>query len=614
MAEICPRGISMVRWVRTPVWILALTAPLSAVTNAADAPETLSVTVLSPFFLLSSMGAIAVLVGLWWYRERHISAQRRSMRSFHALSEEIIAASSPVEIAEKLSAVLPAITQATAARLYLFNRRTKSLEYVPTRASPEPMAVAIDAPQEGLPGSAVVCFRNRTLLNIPDVRRSPFVKTGWKPGLPRSAMFLPLFAQNNVLGVLEVGNANNLGYFSPEEQAAAQHLANQVAASLKLQEQHTLREQLFRGEKLAATGHLISGVASELRAPLESILQLSVSLGAYRGRAVPENDLRQLESESQRAAEIVSRLVSFAEPENSEARQVDVNALVGSLMKFREPEWKTLGLRVLNRLSPEPVMVHGAPGQVEQVFLNLLVHAEQCASEAAGKTLAVSSTRMAGHAVVDISYSWPPAGVDPETAADPFADSLNSEAGALSLGVCRGIVQSNGGELRFRAQSGTARFEVDLPIDTSSAESEHRNGPSNSSRSMGRTLTLMLIEPDAGSQRQTLGLLSARGHRVVPVPPEEAADTAQRLRFDAVLWALRPGGSKWSDFQERIRASVSSFVLLADGYDNQLAESLGESGGFLLSRPIQESELDRILAAVDTRAASSAADRSAHRD
>ena len=265
------------------------------------------------------------------------------------------------------------------------------------------MVVQLDDPPDGLAGGAVVCFRNRTSLNIPDARRSPLLKLDTKTNVPRSAMFVPLFSQNDVLGVLEVVNARRLGFFKVEEQAAAQHLANQAAASLKLQEQQNIREQLFHSEKLAATGQLISGVASELRAPLESISRLAGSLGDYKGRAVPERVLRGLAGEAERASEIVARLVSFARPEDSAARHVDVNALVAGLMQFREPEWRARGLRVQNRLGSDPALVLGAQGQMEQVFLNLLVHAEQCAAEAPGKTIAVSSSVIARRVTVEIS-------------------------------------------------------------------------------------------------------------------------------------------------------------------------------------------------------------------
>jgi len=92
-------------------------------------------------FALAVLGAVALLAAVWSARKHQLNAQRRSMRIFHSLSEDIIAAKSPREIAEKLAAVLPSITQATGVRLYLFNSRTKSLEAVPTAGDPEPMAL-----------------------------------------------------------------------------------------------------------------------------------------------------------------------------------------------------------------------------------------------------------------------------------------------------------------------------------------------------------------------------------------------------------------------------------------------------------------------------------------
>ncbi len=509
-----------------------------------------------PLYLWPILVAIvALIVIIWWAWRRQLDAQRRSMRAFYTLSEQIFAASSAAEIAEKLTESLPSILQASSVRLYVWNRRTASLESVPTTADPEPMAVSLAGEAEGVAAGAVKCFNDRSLLNIPDVRRNALVNTGWKPGVARSAMFAPLLAQTETLGVVEVGSLRRVGYFTAEEQATLQHLAKQVAAALRLEEQQTTREQLFRSEKLAATGQLISGVANDLRAPLERIRELAASLPAADDSAQIERGLKQLDAEARRASEIVSRLVSFAQPAHAGARQIDVNALARGLMQFRGPEWKALGLRVQDHLSPEPAMVLGVEGQIEEVLLSLLVAAEQSAARSTAKTLEVSSSLIAGRVVVEIHC--------PEDAAEPAAVEA-------SLEVSRVIVQNLGGELRVRRPSGGMSFDVDLPIVAGTDVRSAKSGPS----ATRRMLTFLLVDNDAGAQHQILGLLSARGHRVVPARAEEAADLAHRLRFDSVVWVLRPGGAKWSDFQERLRDSISAVVLVSDGYDADLAASL----------------------------------------
>jgi hypothetical protein len=175
--------------------------------------------------------------------------------------------------------------------------------------------------------------------------------------------------------------------------------------------------------------------------------------------------------------------------------------------------------------------------------------------------------------------------------------------------VCQGIIQSHGGEIRFRGVSGSdaipmARFEIDLPI---AREVPHDTAPHAAQRKQGPALTVLVVDPDLGGQRQLLGLLSGRGHRVVPTPMEEATDLAQRVRFDAVFWAVRPSVAGASDYQEKIRGYVSSFVLISDGYDAELAGSLESSGGFLLARPVRDTDLDRVLRQVDARGSNGSA-------
>jgi signal transduction histidine kinase len=550
-----------------------------------------------PLLALGVVALVGLLGFIWWWRERRLKDQRESWRAFYGLSEALIAASTPAEIAEKFSSILPAVIDATSASLYIFDRRTQSLQRIPTTAEPEPMAVPLDNPPEGMAGAAVAAFRNRALLSVPDARRNPLVKVGAKMNLPRSAMFVPLLSQHEILGVLEADNARDLGYFTPDEQASTQHLANQAAASLKLQEQRAMREQIFRSEKLAATGQLISGVASELRTPLQGIVNLMDSLSGLEDRPISGLDLRGLYAESRRVAEIVGRLVSFGTASGETAARIDLHTILGGLIKFREPEWKGAGIRGQSRLASTPAVVVGSRGQLEQLFLNLLIHAEQRSALSSLKTLMLQSSLMGGEAHVEIGYSISPE--DPLGEVNPLDPSEAPDGATLGLGVCLGIATSYGGGIRFHSRSGTARFEVNLPL---ASATEHVGGEAPEEPAKpSRPMTLMIVDSDPGAQRQLLRLVAGRGHRAVPVNPQEAVELLNRLKFDAVFWAIRSGGTSWSESHDRIRSQVVAFVLLSDGYDPQLARSLEQGGGFLLPRPVQQAELDRILREIQMR-------------
>jgi hypothetical protein len=163
--------------------------------------------------------------------------------------------------------------------------------------------------------------------------------------------------------------------------------------------------------------------------------------------------------------------------------------------------------------------------------------------------------------------------------------------------VCQGIVRGNGGEIRFRPSTGSATFELELPLNQASAKntfwSEAPKPP--------RVLTILLVDADTAAIKQTLPSLAVRGHRGVPVASQEAADLAQRLRFDAVLWFVSPGAPSWTEFLAGFQGKAPAFVLVSDAWDTAVAKRLEESRSFLLARPIKEDELERILLAIEAR-------------
>ena len=173
--------------------------------------------------------------------------------------------------------------------------------------------------------------------------------------------------------------------FTDEEQAAAQHLANQIATALRLQDQQAVREQLFRSEKLAASGELMSVVADELRSPLEVIERIATGVrndaqGAFR------EPLDKLMAESRRASEIVARLISFSR-ERSEIQQFDVNDLLAAALKFQTPELTASRIDLHSRFSAQPLIVTGSRSQLEQALIMFLQHAERSAAQSRQKKL-----------------------------------------------------------------------------------------------------------------------------------------------------------------------------------------------------------------------------------
>jgi CheY-like chemotaxis protein len=297
-------------------------------------------------------------------------------------------------------------------------------------------------------------------------------------------------------------------------------------------------------------------------------------------------------TEAGKASNMVSRLVSYAANEQVEAKSVDVTALLANLLEFREGDWKASGIRVRNLISPESMFVLGSQGQLEQVFLNLLVHAEQSLAEAGQKTITVRTALLAKRVLVEISFSSP-------------AELRKPEDTAGILGITRSVVGGHGGEVRLIEKANSdPRFEVELP-----ASARERSAPGaapaiTAPRDSSRRMTALVIEHEEAAQRQILALLSARGFRVVPVGNTDTGlDMAQRMRFDVVFCSLRAPGLNWVELAERMQSRVGGFVLLSDGYDAELTNDFEGDGRYVLPKPVQEDELERILRLAEPRGA-----------
>jgi CheY-like chemotaxis protein len=189
--------------------------------------------------------------------------------------------------------------------------------------------------------------------------------------------------------------------------------------------------------------------------------------------------------------------------------------------------------------------------------------------------------------------SWESGSVEVAFTGAPVSGKAAETAAVLA--VTRSVIAGHGGEVRLIEKTNTdPRFEVELPIAareraTGSAASRAADAPS-------RHITALVIDNDESTQRQILALLSARGARVVPVDNADTGlDLAHRMRFDIAFCSVHAPGLNWVELSERMHSTVGAFVLISDRYDPELAADFEGDGRFVLTRPVQEPELARVL-------------------
>lgn len=110
-------------------------------------------------------------------------------------------------------------------------------------------------------------------------------------------------------------------------------------------------------------------------------------------------------------------------------------------------------------------------------------------------------------------------------------------------------------------------------------------------------MTAIVIEPDLAVQRTFVMWMSQKGHRTIPVgSAEEAIDLVQRVKCDMVACTARMPGFAWLTFYERVREHTDGFVLLLD--EGEIGHSFASGEGYVLRKPLSESDFDRVLDAV----------------
>ncbi len=180
------------------------------------------------------------------------------------------------------------------------------------------------------------------------------------------------------------------------------------------------------------------------------------------------NDSLQLTQESLQGLEHVKNIAQdlrhFSRIDDQEKSWADINEGLKTTLRILQHEIKQ-GVHVEQNFSEIP-KIFGFPGQLNQVFMNLILNALQ-AMEGSG-TIRIETHAIEGNLVVRISDDGP--GMSEATLLHLFTPFFTTkEVGqgtGLGLSISYNIIQKHGGQIYVESQLGKGtKFTITLPVN-----------------------------------------------------------------------------------------------------------------------------------------------------
>jgi signal transduction histidine kinase len=300
-----------------------------------------------------------------------------------------------------------------------------------------------------------------------------------------SSIAVPLRIEERIVGTLNVSETKRPVEFREDDLHALTLFANQAALALEkaqlyrdsqkqleklltvFDELSRTQAQLVHSEKLASLGVLAGGVAHEINNPLMVILGRTELL--LMDDDLSERGRRNLETvrlETERIAQIVQGLLAFARKSRQDKIEpVSINEVLERTVMLNEHQLVVGNVRVVKALQPDIPVIQANPGQLQQVFMNLIINAHHAMPDG-GQLVIRTGTVPGGRVFIEMEDSG--VGIPPEDLDrifDPFFTTKEEGKGTgLGLSVSRNIVQNHGGVIGVQSTLGIGTiFRIVLP-------------------------------------------------------------------------------------------------------------------------------------------------------
>lgn len=218
-------------------------------------------------------------------------------------------------------------------------------------------------------------------------------------------------------------------------------------------------------QRLSAISRLSSGVAHEIKNPLNAILLrldlLKVRLAEEDEEVGQELDI--LSKEVLRLNRVVTTFLDFSRPVEVHWEDMDLVALAREVAELVRPQANTVKIEVIFKSTEEAAAMRGDPDLLKQALLNLVTNAVEAMSAKGGK-LVVQVSRSGANWVLEVVDTGP--GIPPELRSKVFQlyFTSKSKGSGIGLAMTYRAAQLHNGTVSFTSESGVGTtFRMEFP-------------------------------------------------------------------------------------------------------------------------------------------------------
>lgn len=286
-----------------------------------------------------------------------------------------------------------------------------------------------------------------------------------------SCLSTPMLFEGKVIGVINIYTRNHHRFPNNERrllQAFASLSAVAYANANLYSRVVNSEEQLRKSERLTTLGLLSAEIAHEIRNPLTVIKLLFGALGLeYDGEDPRTKDVQIIKDKINNLEEIVSKVLSFGKAPEELFSNWKVDDLIQDTVLLVRHKMVQQRINLEHIESNFPITINGNKGQLQQVFLNLIINSAEAMPNGGKLTIYAENETIDGRQRCFIYFMDTGNGIPSDIHEEIFESFLTGkpEGTGLGLSIVKRILRSHHGDISVHHSSnqGTT-MRVELPI------------------------------------------------------------------------------------------------------------------------------------------------------